>query len=142
MLARLGRVGRGFLFFWDWTLTKLTGIVEMSKSPVPTTSRRLLSVEAAAVYLGLSKGSVPALISRGTLCPVPLPPVRGERSVRRMKRVLLDIGDLDTFIDHYKQIKPLREKPRARTTGRDGQACRSWHRHDQRYMVKASTNTE
>jgi excisionase family DNA binding protein len=70
---------------------------------------RLLSVDAAAAYLSVSKRTVRAWISNGDLVPVRLPSVRhrGERN----RRVLLDRTDLDRFVDQRKVVVLRRVLP-------------------------------
>jgi len=61
-------------------------------TPGPGAGKRLLTVEESAVYLGRTKTSVQHLVAGGRL-----PTVRADR------RVLLDIRDLDSWIEQNKQ---------------------------------------
>ena len=58
----------------------------------PATNRRLLSVDEAATYLSLSKRELYNMLQRGAL-PV----------VKQGKRTMIDIRDLDTWIEHAKK---------------------------------------
>ncbi len=60
-------------------------------------SSRLLSLEEAAEYLGISYWAVRDLITARTLLPVHLPLGR-----KRLRRVLLDRQDLDRLIERAK----------------------------------------
>jgi excisionase family DNA binding protein len=57
---------------------------------------RLLSVEQAAHYLGLSPKTLRNRLSRGALDPFPIRPRRIGR------RVLFDLRDLEVFVDSLK----------------------------------------
>ena len=57
---------------------------------VEVTDRRVLGLEAAAVYLDTTPRTIQRLIARGVLIPVNIPTLR---------RVLLDRQDLDSLID-------------------------------------------
>lgn len=57
------------------------------------TNRRLLSVEESAVYLGLSKREIYNMIATGELPPV-----------RHRRRKMLDIRDLDHWIERNKAV--------------------------------------
>jgi hypothetical protein len=59
---------------------------------------RLLDLSAAAAYLGLSSWTIRDLIDRGALTRVRVPLPGG----RELKRVLLDVRDLDKLIDQAK----------------------------------------
>jgi excisionase family DNA binding protein len=59
-----------------------------------TTNRRLFSVEQAAVYLSLSEREVYNMISNGEL-----------RAVKHGRRKMLDIRDLDEWIESKKTNK-------------------------------------
>ena len=56
------------------------------------TAQRLLSIEAAAKYIGRSKDAVEHMVSNGKL-----PTVRGDR------RIFIDVRDLDVWIDTNKR---------------------------------------
>jgi hypothetical protein len=58
---------------------------------------RLLSVQAAARYLGRSPWSVRAWLASGELVAVRLPGTKGGAGARR--RLLIDVRDLDTLIE-------------------------------------------
>jgi excisionase family DNA binding protein len=59
--------------------------------PGPALSRRLVSLAEASEYLAVSDWSVRAMVWRGDL-----------PHVRRGKRILLDLKDLDSWIDREK----------------------------------------
>ncbi|MBI3109000.1 MAG: DNA-binding protein [Candidatus Rokubacteria bacterium] len=61
--------------------------------------RRLLSVEAAATYLGVSTWTVRGLLAAGRLARVRLP-LAGHQELRR---VLLDVQDLDALVKASKE---------------------------------------
>ena len=74
-------------------------------TPVPGTGsaqagiacKRLLSLEDAAEYLGISYWAVRDLITARTLLPVQLPLGR-----KRVRRVLLDVRDLEKLVEQSK----------------------------------------
>ena len=66
---------------------------------------RLLNLQQAAAYLGLSAWSLRDYILLGLIPTVGLPPLRpreGERARSTLRRVLVDREDLDRFIDSRK----------------------------------------
>lgn len=66
---------------------------------------RLLDLRAAAAYLSCSYWTVRDWVAAGYLPVVDLPPVRpreGERPRKTLRRVLLDVRDLDAFIEGRK----------------------------------------
>jgi hypothetical protein len=66
---------------------------------------RLLNLRQAAAYLGCSFWSVRDWILGGLIPTVTLPPLRpreGERPRANLRRVLVDIRDLDAFIEQRK----------------------------------------
>lgn len=80
-----------------------------------TVSKRLYSVKEAARYLGRSPWTIRRLIRDGVL-----------REVRQGRRVMLDIVDLDQFIEKFKReatnghdLPPEDETPDNGTLGRD-----------------------
>jgi hypothetical protein len=90
-------------------------------SPVPTSGQvaplrpRLLDLDGAAAYLGLRPWNVRELVRAGTLArvSVPLgPDRRGRRADGNLRRVLVDVVDLDRLVDTWKAV-PLH-------AGRDG----------------------
>jgi excisionase family DNA binding protein len=66
------------------------GELMITELMVEVTDRRVLGVEAAAVYLDTSPRTIQRLISRGVLTPVNIP---------TLKRVLIAREDLDKLID-------------------------------------------
>jgi excisionase family DNA binding protein len=56
-------------------------------------SKRLLSVEEAAIYLGLSPRTIYNAIAPNSKNPFPV------KAKRYGKRVLFDVRDLDLFVD-------------------------------------------
>lgn len=62
--------------------------------------KRLFSIGEAANFMGVCTDTVEAYIDAGYLTPVPLPPARGKAN--RIRRVLLDLRDLDIMIDRWK----------------------------------------
>lgn len=69
------------------------------KADVPVTCPpRLLDLESAGAYLGVSPWTVRHLIAAGTLARVRIPlPNRGE-----LRKVLLDRADLDRLVEAWK----------------------------------------
>ena len=68
-----------------------------TKPETPPLSPRLLDIEAAAAYLGLSRWTVQNLLDAGTLRRVAVP--IGAKDVRR---VLFDRQDLDALVEQWK----------------------------------------
>jgi len=63
-------------------------------------------LEQAAIYLGVSEWTVNDYTLSGLLPVVDLPPLRpreGAAPKRSLRRVLIDIRDLDAFIDARKR---------------------------------------
>ena len=72
----------------------------------PAVSPRLLNMRQAAAYLGCSFWSVRDWILARLLPTVDLPPLRpreGERPRTTLRRVLVDVRDLDAFIEARKR---------------------------------------
>jgi hypothetical protein len=69
--------------------SKLVGRITSPAQPAP----RLLNVQQAAVYLGCSPHSIRHQLKAGKL-----------PSVRRDRRVFLDVKDLDRLIDNAKDL--------------------------------------
>jgi excisionase family DNA binding protein len=65
----------------------------------PSLPPRLVSLTQAAAYLGVSKWTVRDWISAGDLPAVKLP-ARGDQE--RLRRVLVDVQDLDRLIEQSK----------------------------------------
>lgn len=63
--------------------------------------QRLLGLRSGAVYVGLSYSSFRALIAAGTVPTVHLP--RPALDGRIMRRVLVDVQDLDALISARKE---------------------------------------
>ncbi len=70
--------------------------VQSSAPPSPL-SPRLIDVEGAAAYLGLSPWTLRALVAAGTLTRVRIPMNGSE-----IRRILLDREDLDRLISRWK----------------------------------------
>ena len=73
--------------------------------PAPT-SPRLVDLHAAAAYLGLSFWTIRDYVQQGLIPTVELPalsPREGERRREGLRRVLVDLRDLDAFIDSRKR---------------------------------------
>ena len=69
------------------------------------TQRRLLSLREAAIVLGVSYWTVRDYVLSGVLRSVTLPPLRpreGARPNATLRRTLIDVRDLDAFIDGLK----------------------------------------
>jgi hypothetical protein len=76
-------------------------------TPLPE-GTRLLNLRQAAAYLNLSFWSVRDYVLSGRLPYVQLPPLsprEGDRPRQKLRRVLVDIRDLDAFIEAHK-VKP------------------------------------
>jgi excisionase family DNA binding protein len=63
---------------------------------------RLRNVQQAAEYLGVSVWTVREWVATRRLPVVQLPALRRRNGA--MRRVLVDVADLDAFIERYKQI--------------------------------------
>jgi len=66
---------------------------------------RLLTMQAAAIYLGVSYWTVRDWLLQGLIPSVRLPPLKpreGERPKQTLRRTLIDRADLDAFIDARK----------------------------------------
>jgi hypothetical protein len=98
----------------------------------PNTPPRLLSLRQAAAYLGVSFWSVRDYVLQGVIPTVSLPaltPREGEGPRRPLRRVLVDVVDLDAFILEHKagaaHPVPLGTSPRiAPAVARIGGAAR------------------
>jgi excisionase family DNA binding protein len=75
------------------------GKARRAEESLSAASGRLLSVEAAAVYLGVSPWTIRDLLHAGTLARVRLP-LGGERDLRR---ILVDRLELDALIERSKE---------------------------------------
>jgi Helix-turn-helix domain len=74
------------------------------------TGPRLLTMRAAAGYLGVSYWTIRDWLLQGLIPVVPLPPLKpreGEMPKRSLRRTLVDRADLDAFIDACKHRGPL-----------------------------------
>jgi len=72
----------------------------------PTLSPRLVNMRQGAVILGCSFWTFRDYVLQGLIPVVELPPLRareGERPKKTLRRVLIDIEDLDRFIEARKQ---------------------------------------
>jgi hypothetical protein len=75
-----------------------------SQGPSP----RLLNLKQAAVYLGLSFWSVRDYVLAGLIPSVKMPglqPREGDKPKQTLRRVLVDVQDLDRFIEQYKNAR-------------------------------------
>jgi hypothetical protein len=63
---------------------------------------RLLDLEQAAGYLGISYWTMRDLVNAGTIPTVKIPSARAGDG-RSIRRILIDIRDLDAFIDGNKE---------------------------------------
>jgi excisionase family DNA binding protein len=76
---------------------------ERMQARLAASPRRLLDVAQAALYLGVSTWTVRDLIAAGRLPTVRLP--GGQRpngELREVRRLLVDVHDCDTLIEHSK----------------------------------------
>jgi hypothetical protein len=80
-------------------------------SPAPGSpavfSPRLLNLRQAAAYLGCSYWTVRDFVLAGLIPVVELPPLRareGDRPRKTLRRVLIDVRDLDVFIESRKRV--------------------------------------
>jgi hypothetical protein len=85
-----------------------------AQSPAPLAYGRLLTVETAARYLGVSGWTVQQYIVDGTLPTVELPRPKTASAFRKgarrpigdvLRRVLLDRADLDQFVDGCRRVR-------------------------------------
>jgi hypothetical protein len=73
--------------------------------PQPARWPRLLDDRAAAEYLGLSRWTIRDYIARGLIAVVDLPPLsarEGEQQRDTLRRVLIDLENLNSFVDEHK----------------------------------------
>lgn len=89
---------------------------------------RLLSLEDAKIYLGLSYWTVRDYVDSGQLPTVKLPSARANDG-RVIKRVLIDRRDLDQFVEKHKEKilekrphseLPIRNRAQSFTGGKNG----------------------
>jgi hypothetical protein len=76
------------------------------RQPRDVVKPRLLNMRQAAEYLGCSFWTARDYILQGLIPAVDLPPLRpraGDRQRRTLRRVLVDRGDLDAFIESRKR---------------------------------------
>ena len=69
-------------------------------------SPRLVDLHAAATYLGVSFWTVRDYVLQGLIATVELPALRpreGERRRRGLRRVVVDVRDLDVFVERRKR---------------------------------------
>ena len=77
----------------------------------------MLNLRQAALYLGVSFWSVRDYVSAGWIPPIELPGLRpreGERQKQTLRRVLVDLRDLDRFIESRKEAGASDIQSRAR----------------------------
>ena len=74
-------------------------------SHLPWLTARLVDLHAAAAYLGVSFWTVRDYVLQALIPTVGLPALRpreGEQRRRMLRRVVVDVRDLDTFIESRK----------------------------------------
>jgi len=79
-------------------------------APAASVAPRLVDIEGAAKYLGISYWVARDYIASGKIQTVTLPgmkPREGERPKRSLRRILIDIRDLDKFVDDAKASATL-----------------------------------
>lgn len=89
----------------DIETTTITGSTT-NHQPIEDPKPRLLSMRQAAAYLGFSFWTTRDYVLQGILPAVNMPPLRarhGERPRATLRRVLIDRGDLDAFIEQRKR---------------------------------------
>lgn len=83
---------------------------------------RLLSDQGAADYLGVSRSYVRALLARGVLHRVKLPATDNDKADARL--LLIDVRDLDAWIDRLKVTTGCRTCESNATTAATGHSPR------------------
>lgn len=68
---------------------------------------RLTDLHGAAAYLGVSYWTVRDLVSAGEI-PTVQPPAPTGRRGQRLRRVLVDVHDIDALIDKWKAVRGVR----------------------------------
>jgi hypothetical protein len=87
-------------------MTAVGSSVNESGSPRERIIPRLLNMRQAAAYLGCSFWTTRDYILQGLIPVVDLPPLRarrGDRQRKTLRRVLVDLADLDAFIQSRKR---------------------------------------
>jgi hypothetical protein len=91
----------------DLTSAASSSVIDLStvsKAAVPALCPRLLDLEAAGQYCGVSYWTMRDLVFAGEIPHVALPNPRA-RDGRTIRRILIDRNDLDAFIDRNKQVE-------------------------------------
>ena len=86
--------------------TNLRDVRNLSSPERDLVSARLVDLHAAADYLGVSFWTVRDWTLQGLIPTVELPALRpreGDRHRRALRRVVVDIRDLDVFIENRKR---------------------------------------
>ena len=86
--------------------TTASNEVAAEAQPAERVKPRLLNMRQAAEYLGCSFWTARDYILQGLIPVVELPPLRareGDRQRKTLRRVLVDRGDLDAFIESRKR---------------------------------------
>jgi hypothetical protein len=81
----------------------------MAEAVVAPLRPRLLDLAGASAYLSLDPGYLRALIKQGQLARVPVrlgPDRRGRRADGYLRRVLVDVADLDRLVETWKRSAP------------------------------------
>jgi hypothetical protein len=71
----------------------------------PANAPRLIDLRAGALYIGISRNSMRHLVEAGVVPVVTLPcarPLNG-KNLRTIRRILIDVRDLDTLIEQSKE---------------------------------------
>ena len=82
------------------------GQAPVTAKPAPARWPRVLDVNAAAEYLGVSPWTVGAWAAAGLLPVVEFPatpPREGERARQRLRRLLFDLRNLDAHVDKHRR---------------------------------------
>jgi hypothetical protein len=80
--------------------------IKAARAPQPARWPRLLDDRGAAEYLGLSRWTIRDYLARGILHPVAMPPLaarEGERQRDELRRGLMNIQELDAFVDQRRK---------------------------------------
>jgi hypothetical protein len=80
--------------------TKLGNTATVTEKPARWP--RLLDEHAAAEYLSVSRWTIRDYIARGRLRVVTMPPLAASDATS-LRRVLIDIRDLDAFVERHRQ---------------------------------------
>jgi hypothetical protein len=75
-------------------------------SDVRAQPARLMDLHGAAAYLGISYWSLRDLVAAGEI-PTVQPPAPTGRKGQRLRRVIVDIRDLDALIETWKTVRSV-----------------------------------